>query len=853
MNNRFLPAAMLFVFLLAFGFSAGNALAQNKPAAKPAQKKPASGQAKKPAAGQGKQTKPASASIPVDQMDAYRDQASQIVGFYQNTLNFLGDKRNAVKEKEVIINESYAKIFWDDKVQIEDDLDEKRLVPLYKDVQAYLTDVDFFFKSVKFSYQVQDVSVKTNDNQQTFFLVTTNRNLAGINIDGDSVNNNMVRYFEMNYDESKKELKIVSIYTTKLNEKDDLRNWWNSLSESWKAILGKDLLVSEGLPLSKVSNFMDTAAVVDGQTIKITDPRIYGLILRVIDSRDLDVSGDANITDLEAISKLSSLTSLNIANTGVTDLMPLRNINGLEVLNCSGDNVSSLAPLTYCTHMRELNISKTQVKGLSIVSLFPALEVLDISNTGISSLDSIKELTKIRDLRINNTPVSALEPIAGFVNLQLLDFSNTQVTNIDVLKNLTALQKVYFNNTKVSTLEPLASLSNLTTVYCDNTQVKKSAAVGYMLAHPGEVVIYATDELTKWWNTMSSDWKKVFSFYRTIENPPTREQLHSLVTIDSVDINGRMAITSLAPLSELAEMKKLYAANTGIDNVEPLRTLSLLQYIDINNTKVSSLEPLSGLNNLTTILADNTAVKDVLPLSGLKKLTLIQVDNTGVDIKNANEFLDKNPDVLVIFQTFENTSWWRDLSQPWKDGLLKQAGIKGTPDKFQLQQIANFEKLTIDSDPQMVTMQPALYLTRMKTLQFSDTRVSSLDPLGRMGWLRSLSFPKNPIMDLTPISGLRELVELNCENTQVEDLQPIMNLTNLEILRISGTQVKSLKYIANMRKLKVLDMYNTRISSIDVLDAMTNLQSLKIFNTKISQKKVDSFKVRHPDCEVIFY
>ena len=48
-------------------------------------------------------------------------------------------------------------------------------------------------------------------------------------------------------------------------------------------------------------------------------------------------------------------------------------------------------------------------------------------------------------------------------------------------------------------------------------------------------------------------------------------------------------------------------------------------------------------------------------------------------------------------------------------------------------------------------------------------------------------------------------------------------------------------------------MYNTRISNIDVLDGMPDLQSLKIFNTKISQKKVDSFKVRHPDCEVIFY
>jgi len=32
-----------------------------------------------------------------------------------------------------------------EKVQVEDDLDEKRLVSLYKDIPSYLSDVDFFF------------------------------------------------------------------------------------------------------------------------------------------------------------------------------------------------------------------------------------------------------------------------------------------------------------------------------------------------------------------------------------------------------------------------------------------------------------------------------------------------------------------------------------------------------------------------------------------------------------------------------------------------------------------------------------------------------------------------------------
>jgi hypothetical protein len=213
--NIIVRPALLFLLMAACSLSLpAQTKTGGKPGTKPPQKKTATtAQKTKP-----EETK--ASSIPAEQMEMYRQQADQMVRFYENTLNFLASKANPVKEKEIIINESYQKFFWNDKVQIEDDLDEKRLVPLYKDVQAYLSDVDFFFKRAQFTYQVQDVSVKTNIDQQTYFFITTNRNLTGVTVNGDSVNSNKVRYFEINYDDSKQELKIVSIYTTKLNEKE---------------------------------------------------------------------------------------------------------------------------------------------------------------------------------------------------------------------------------------------------------------------------------------------------------------------------------------------------------------------------------------------------------------------------------------------------------------------------------------------------------------------------------------------------------------------------------------------------------------------------------------------------------
>ena len=129
-----------YIFLIILFSLGGSCLGQNKP-------KPRQQQKQKPPPVENIQNKTVIQFTP-EQLEAFRQQSSQLVKFFEGTLNFLADKSNPVKEKKTIITESYLKYFWDAKVQVEDDLDENRKVTLYKDIPAYLTDVDFFFKKV---------------------------------------------------------------------------------------------------------------------------------------------------------------------------------------------------------------------------------------------------------------------------------------------------------------------------------------------------------------------------------------------------------------------------------------------------------------------------------------------------------------------------------------------------------------------------------------------------------------------------------------------------------------------------------------------------------------------------------
>ena len=118
-HNRLWLLTVSLVFMMATGI-----VAQKSKPQKPAKK--ASDQ--KMAGGSGNEEK-----------------VKDVVAFFELLLNTLGSNSTSARDKEIVITESYAKIFRDDKVQVEDDLDENRSVITNKDIVAYLKDVDFFF------------------------------------------------------------------------------------------------------------------------------------------------------------------------------------------------------------------------------------------------------------------------------------------------------------------------------------------------------------------------------------------------------------------------------------------------------------------------------------------------------------------------------------------------------------------------------------------------------------------------------------------------------------------------------------------------------------------------------------
>jgi len=855
------------------------------------------------------------AALTPDEIAKYQEDAGFLVSYFEGTLNFLGDPAEVAAEKDIILNESYLKIFKNPETQIEDDLDERRETPLNKNVQAYLKDVIFFYKKVNFGFHISSVEQQLNQNDQVYFKVTTNLTLLGITVTGDTVSNNLVRYFEINLDQQNKDLKIVSIYTTKLNEKEEMAYWWNHMSSSWKQVFGRSVLIYDTLPFMNIMSFNDSSLVtykwiedpdtsqawisVDTlvteqsqdsllpqlatrrtmiqvpDTIAVDPSTIYRLLRAFRQQKKISIAHNHVLRNLEPLSELTELTELDLSHTLIGDLSPIRNLNKLEVLDMEGSAVSSLDAIRYLTSLKELNGASTQISSLEVLANLSQLLDLDLQSTPfeesapLTNLINLKHLNlkstqpedykglsglnSLTDLNLASSSITRLDDLASLENLQNFNIDSTRVTQLSPLSQLPALSILQANYTSISDLTPLQNNPALRAIYCDNSKITMQQATEFMDKKPGCLVVYNSQNLLTWWNGLSQEWKNIFKKSYQLTEPLTKEQLHQLMSRESLSLSYNPQITDIQPLSMLHRLEDLNLEHTRIADLSPLAGLNNLETLNISNTLISSLEPLSGMQNLKTVEANQSAIANLLPLSGNVNMNTIWCENTNVSEQNVLEFRKLIPSSVVIYQTEKLRMWWNYMSEPWRNTFRQQLMVPESPSDVELQKLANLTRFEISNNPDIRELTPLNLLFCLQTLAVSNAGVSNLNPITELPNLTRLAIAQNPVSDISMLAKMTGLTHLNLSETPVEDLEGLKNLTNLLSLNLSGTRIKSLKYLGNLTRLQVLSISNTRIKSLKPLSGLNNLSTLNCFNTALKSSKVDSFKVQHPQVEVVFY
>lgn len=800
-----------------------------------------------PAEAQKNKTRKSGNASSTSDASQHEEKVRDIVSFLQYILNTLGSSETAARDKEVLITESYSKIFRDAKVQVEDDLDPARNVITNKDVIAYLKDVDFFFQNVKFELTIEKIESTTLPDGLLFYKVSLTRHLSGVTSDGKPVNNSIPRFVEVNFNPETQDLRIVSIYTNEFDEREALTRWWSQLSFEWQSIFKQTLAIEK-----------DSLALED--------------IKDVTAITELDLSHNTFIQTIDPLGALAGLRELNLSHTAITDLVPIRNLTELRELDISHTAVADLSPLKYASKVTTLIVTGSAIteivvlenmpslenlvmRGVSIEDFSPlaslaSLETLDLAATSVSDLSFIARLPRIRELIVSRTNIQDLQPIRTSKSLQTLNIDSTSIKDVAPLSGADSLQVLYANHTSIADLQPLGDLELLGRIYCDQTRITREQANGFMATHPGVLVVYDSKDLISWWSALDDAWKTTLSLTARTGISPSKEELVVVTNIDSINVSGNQAVDDLEPLRKLLKVRVLIADSSGITSLEALENHRNIAYLDISGTAVADLTALAKFPQLKILKADNSNIESIEPLYDLSTLEKLYVDQTYVHDIIARELLEKNAKCLIVYKTNHLNRWWRSITGRWIK-VFHTLMPDTSASRENLHRLVELETLNFSNHP-VRDLSALSEFVRLKELRISGTAVNEIPPIDAIMRLKTLQVSDSPLRNIDGLSGFADLRELDISNTAVEELDPIGNLQELRTLNSAGTQIRKLNPLEGLIELQYLDCSNTAVRNLDPIMNLS-LKTLKCYNTSLSGKRVEKFAAHNPDCDIVFY
>ncbi|MEP5364756.1 MAG: leucine-rich repeat domain-containing protein [Reichenbachiella sp.] len=776
----------------------------------------------------------------VAQDSARYDEVRSLVNFYKYMLNTVGSGKNSTRDKEVIIAESYKKVFKDQFVQIEDDLALDRKVITNKDVSAYLRDVDFFFENIQFDFQ--DVSIeKVNlEDGSYYFLASFESTITGITYDGQTQNQSQKRFIELNLDEQASDLKIVSVYSTKVSREKELQLWWESLPFEWITIFNQQVAFDS----------------ISGAALKR---------IAAIDS--LDVSDNVFIQDLEALSALKDLKYLDISNTKVTDLNPLRYARNLKTLNASNTKVTDLSVVQYfpklksinlaqtpiqditeigrLNHLDQLNLSATTVADFNPIKTLKALKLVDLSNTKFDDPTLLASCKELKKANLSRTQVDHLFVFQSLLQVEFLDLSESKIANLNGLEKHPSLQELYINQTAVKVLAPVGDNPRLKKIYADLSGVSEQVASDFMTQHPQIVVVTNSEQVMKWWIELPANWKNVFAELIG-HNEPTKEDLAKLLIIDSLNVANRKLYME-TPLVKFKRLKYLDVSHNDFVTLDFTKEMPELEYLIGINLPIESTDDLSSNKKLKHLNLSQTKLKNMKTLEQLHSLEHVDVEGTFVEEPQVIEHLNTNPNTVIIYQSDSLLAWWNNISPVWQTVFNLPAS-----DAYHLHQLIEKKEIDISNKP-VQSLAPLQAFINLKSVSMDQLKLTHLSELYVISSLEELSYTNGPLQTLAGIDQLAQLKSLNISNTAIEDLKDLYYLSSLENLNCSRTGIKNLKGVDKLVNMENMDISNTRIWRLDRLASMRRIKTLICNNTRLSQAKVDAFKADRPDCDITFY
>ena len=167
------------------------------------------------------------------------------------------------------------------------------------------------------------------------------------------------------------------------------------------------------------------------------------------------------LSDLNEISLLTALETLNLEDAGLTNVNELLNNSTLSELDLSGNPLTDLATIASLLNLTALDLDNTGLSDLTLLQSLTALQQLNLADNDISNVTALGNLMALTSLDLSGNSITELTSLGALTNLQTLDVSGNNSLACADINNL--------DNTLGGAVEITVPSDCTTALYLDNT------------------------------------------------------------------------------------------------------------------------------------------------------------------------------------------------------------------------------------------------------------------------------------------------------------------------------------------------------------------------------------------------
>ena len=537
---------------------------------------------------------------------------------------------------------------------------------------------------------------------------------------------------------------------------------------------------------------------------------------------------------------------------GNKERLTKQELENITTLDLSMKNIKNLEGISYLTNLTSLNISLNALTSLDL-SNNTKLTWLDASNNALVTVDKLPSSLKYLNLFGNytignvdvknlcelwylNVAVNALTSIdlSGNPKLTHLFLEENQLTSLDLSHQMELNEKFFrvYDNLLTKIITPKLARSIPVSLFyvqgnnddpwtLNGEEINKES----MVLFDGGTLrkgIYETDDITE-------------------ERFPDANFRKALIQAGITD-NASIAATTDLDLS----MK-------NISNITGIESFSNLKTLNISVNKIESIDCLKSLSNLTWLDASNNILTEVktLPVSlkylnvfGNYKITSVDVSSLtqlwylNVAVNSLEQLDVTNNKELTQLYVEENKLKTLDLSNQTK---LDENYLKLYRNQLEKLITPNLERAVPVSLFFLQDESDEAWMVKGKSLKESDSVVFDGSILTRgaseLDYITSSNFPDENFrkalirQGITSQQDVQNTKKLDVSMQNITDIKGIELFTNLETLNVSVNKITSLDCLQSLSTLTWLDASNNNIKlmkqlpgSLKYLDASSNYE-----------------------------